>query len=92
MPGVLYVCGHADTQKVYYQAHPRRFAELGFACLIVETIELGEVRGDHHGVYRDGFHHWISRGYSPAAIEAINGVRGLALWPSAPTWTPSASA
>src|SRR5262249_51205236 len=28
-PGVLYVCGHADTQKVYYQAHPRRFAELG---------------------------------------------------------------
>src|SRR4051812_8167480 len=29
-PGVLYVCGHADTQKVHYQAHPRRFAELGF--------------------------------------------------------------
>ncbi|HLK56369.1 MAG TPA: hypothetical protein VKU00_07380, partial [Chthonomonadaceae bacterium] len=27
-PGVLYVCGHSDTQKVHYQAHPRRFAEL----------------------------------------------------------------
>ena len=78
-PGVLYVCGHADTQKVHYQAHPRRFAELGFACLIVETVQLGEVRGYHHGCYREGWHHWISRGYSPASIETINGIRGLDL-------------
>jgi len=78
-PGVLYVCGHADTQKVHYQAHPRRFAELGFACLIVDTVQLGEVRGFHHGCYREGWFHWISRGYSPAAIEAINGIRGLDL-------------
>src|ERR1051326_1750975 len=77
--GVLYVCGHADTQKVHYQAHPRRFAELGFACLIVETVQLGEVRGFHHGVYREGWFHWISRGYSPASIEALNGIRGLDL-------------
>src|SRR6185369_10210427 len=71
-PGVLYVCGHADTQKVHYQAHPRRFAELGFACLIVETVQLGEVRGYHHGCYREGWFHWISRGYSPAAVELLN--------------------
>ena len=45
VPGVLYVCGHSDTQKVNYQAHARRFAELGFVCLIVETVQLGEVRG-----------------------------------------------
>ncbi len=77
--GVLYVCGHAESQKVHYQAHPRRFAELGFACLIVETVELGEVRGHHHGCYRHGWHHWISQGYSPASIEAINGIRGLDL-------------
>ena len=77
--GVLYMCGHADTQKVHYQAHPRRFAELGFACLIVETVQLGEVRGYHHGCYREGWFHWISRGYSPASIEAINGIRGLDL-------------
>ncbi|HLJ54065.1 MAG TPA: hypothetical protein VKT77_03445, partial [Chthonomonadaceae bacterium] len=77
--GVLYVCGHSDTQKVHYQAHARKFAQLGFACLIVETVQLGEVRGYHHGVYREGWHHWTSRGYSPAAIEAINGMRGLDL-------------
>jgi len=77
--GVLYVCGHSETQKVHYQAHPRRFAELGFVCLVVETIQLGEVRGYHHGCYREGWHHWVSRGYTPASIEAINGIRGLDL-------------
>jgi cephalosporin-C deacetylase-like acetyl esterase len=78
-PGVLYVCGHADTQKVHYQSQPRRFAELGFVCLAVETVQLGEVRGYHHGCYREGWWHWYSRGYSPAAIELWNGIRGLDL-------------
>ena len=54
-------------------------AELGFACLVVETVQLGEVRGYHHGCYREGWFHWISRGYSSAHIEAINGIRGLDL-------------
>lgn len=88
-PGVIYVCGHSDTQKVHYQAHPRRFAELGFACLIVETVQLGEVRGYHHGLYREGWHHWISRGYSPAGIEAINGIRGLDLLAQRPDVDPA---
>lgn len=78
-PGVLYVCGHADTQKVYYQAQAKRFAELGFVCLIVETVQLGEVRGFHHGCYREGWWHWYSRGYTPAGIELLNGIRGLDL-------------
>jgi hypothetical protein len=76
---VLYVCGHGDNQKVWYQAHPRRFAELGFVCLIAETIQLGEVKGHHHGCYREGWFHWYSRGYSPAQIEALNGIRALDL-------------
>ena len=38
-PAILYVCGHARNQKVHYQAHPRRFAQLGFVCLIIETIQ-----------------------------------------------------
>lgn len=38
VPGVLYVCGHSREQKHHYQAQARRFAELGFACLIAETI------------------------------------------------------
>lgn len=78
-PGVVYVCGHAQEQKVHYQAHPRRFAELGFVCLIVETVQLGEVTGHHHGCYREGWFQWYSRGYSPAAVETLNGIRALDL-------------
>jgi cephalosporin-C deacetylase-like acetyl esterase len=83
-PGVLYVCGHAANQKVYYQGHPKRFAELGFPTLIVETVQLGEVTGFHHGCYREGWFQWYSRGYSPAAIEVLNGIRGLDLLASRP--------
>lgn len=78
-PAVLYVCGHAPKQKVHYQGHPRRFAELGFVTMIVETVQLGEAPGYHHGCHREGWFNWYSRGYSPAAIELLNGIRGLDL-------------
>lgn len=83
-PAVLYVCGHAQNQKVHYQAHARKFAELGFICLIVETVERGEERGTHHGTYNEGCFHWFSRGYSPAAVEMFNGIRGLDLLAARP--------
>lgn len=78
-PGIVYACGHSRQQKTHYQAHPRHFAELGFVCLIIETIELGEVAGDHHGCIQRGDWHWYSRGYTPAAIEMLSGIRGLDL-------------
>ncbi len=87
-PGVLYVCGHASNQKVHYQAHPRRFAQLGFVCLIVETIQLGEVAGYHHGCYREGWFHWYSLGYTPAGVELLNGIRGLDLLAQRPEVDP----
>lgn len=87
-PGVLYVCGHARDQKVHYQAHARRLAELGFVCLIAETIQLGETEGYHHGCYREGWWHWYSRGYTPAGIELLNGVRGLDLLAARPEVDP----
>jgi len=79
VPAVLYVCGHSATQKVHYQQHPARFAKLGFVCLIVETVQLGEVRGEHHGCYARGWFNWYSRGYTPAGVEVWNGIRGLDL-------------
>lgn len=87
-PAVLYVCGHASTQKVHYQAHPRRFAELGFVCLVVETVQLGEVSGYHHGCCREGWWHWISRGYTPGGVELLNGIRGLDLLVQRPDVDP----
>jgi cephalosporin-C deacetylase-like acetyl esterase len=88
-PGVLYVCGHIENQKVHYQGHPRRLAELGFPTLIVETIQFGEVTGYHHGCYREGWFHWYSRGYSPAAVELLNGIRGLDFLASRPEVDPA---
>jgi dienelactone hydrolase len=83
-PGVLYVCGHGQHQKWHYQGHPRRFAQLGFVCLIVETVQLGEVAGYHHGCYREGWWQWYSRGYTPAGIELLGGSRGLDLLQARP--------
>lgn len=80
-PGILYGCGHSDMQKIRdnYQSQGRRFAQLGFVTLVVDTIQLGEVRGYHHGTHRHGQFHWYSRGYYPIATEIWNGIRGLDL-------------
>lgn len=78
-PAIIYLCGHSLTQKVHYQAHPAKFAKLGFVCLIVETIQYGEVRGQHHGCYARGWFNWYSRGYTPAGVEVWNAIRGLDL-------------
>ena len=85
-PAVLYVCGHSPIQKAaaQFQAHGRRFAELGFVVLIIDTIQLGEVKGYHHGCYRYGWFHWYSRGYTPAGVELWNGIRGIDLLCSRP--------
>ena len=78
-PAILYVCGHSRTQKVHYQTHPAKFARLGFVCLIVETIQYGEVYGEHWGCYAKGWFNWYSRGYTPAGVEVWNAIRGLDL-------------
>jgi len=88
MPAILYVCGHSPTQKVHYQAHPRKFAQLGFVCLIIETIQWGEVKGEHWGCYAKGWFNWYSRGYNPAGVELWNGIRGLDLLSSRPEVDP----
>jgi len=77
-PAVLYVCGHEVHQKVTYQGHARKFAELGFVCLLIETLYRGEVLGDHDGP-REGRFHWYSRGYTSGGIEMVNGIRGIDL-------------
>ncbi len=76
-PLVLYLAGHAPGQKVHYQAHPRKLAQLGFASLIFDTVQFGEVAGHHWGPYNRGWFHWYSRGYNPAAVELWNAIRAL---------------
>jgi cephalosporin-C deacetylase-like acetyl esterase len=81
---ILYVNGHSPTQNVRYQHYPSKFAELGFVCLIIETIQFGEVYGHHHGCYANGWFNWYSRGYNPGGVELWNAIRGLDLLASRP--------
>jgi cephalosporin-C deacetylase-like acetyl esterase len=81
LPAILYVCGHSgrgrDGNKTAFQDHGLWFASNGYVCLTVDTLQLGEVAGIHHGTYREGRWWWHSRGYTPAGVECWNGVRGI---------------
>ncbi len=85
LPAILYVCGHAKVEKegvilgnkAHYQHHAAWFAANGYVCLIVDTLELGEIPGEHHGTYNKNRWWWMSRGYTPAGVEAWNAVRGI---------------
>jgi cephalosporin-C deacetylase-like acetyl esterase len=79
MPAALYLCGHSESPREYYQAHLRRFAQLGFVTLAIDTIQLGETNGYHHGPFREGWWHWYSRGYTPAGVELFNAIRAVDL-------------
>jgi len=76
-PAILYLCGHAKNQKFHYQQHGHKFAKLGFICLIIETIQKGEIRGIHHGTYHYGYFHWYSLGYTPAGVEVWNAIKAI---------------
>ncbi|HEY1066671.1 MAG TPA: acetylxylan esterase, partial [Pirellulales bacterium] len=91
-PAILYVCGHgpfvrngvAYGNKVTYRHHGDWFARNGYVCLIIDTLQLGEIGGKHHGTYGvkkgDAWEYewwWASRGYTPAGVEAWNAVRAI---------------
>jgi cephalosporin-C deacetylase-like acetyl esterase len=94
LPAILYVCGHSgkgrDGNKTAFQDHGAWFAKHGYVCLVIDTLQLGEVPGVHHGTYgirnenyaikRDQVENrwwWHSRGYTPAGVECWNGVRAI---------------
>ena len=99
LPGILYVCGHAKVKengisygnKTHYQHHGAWFARNGYVCLIIDTLQLGEIEGLHHGVFPralkasstpdhpvyDTHWWWYSRGYTPAGVETWNGMRAI---------------
>lgn len=81
LPAVFYVCGHSgrgrNGNKVAYQSHGIWFARHGYICLVVDSLQLGEIAAFHHGTYNLQRWWWHSRGYTPAGVEAWNGVRGI---------------
>ena len=97
LPAVLYVCGHARVftngvscgNKTAYQHHGIWFARHGYVCLLVDTLQLGEIEGFHHGTHRLGQWWWNSRGYTPAGVEAWNGIRAIDYLVSRPEVDPA---
>ncbi len=81
LPAVLYVCGHTfcgrNGTKAAYQSHGLWFARHGYVCLVLDTLQLGEIAAIHHGTYREGRWWWHSRGYTSASVECLNGIRGI---------------
>jgi cephalosporin-C deacetylase-like acetyl esterase len=81
LPAVFYVCGHSgrgrNGNKVAYQSHGIWFARHGYVCLVVDSLQLGEIAATHHGTYRMDRWWWLARGYTPAGVEAWNGIRGI---------------
>ena len=84
-PAILYVCGHSQVKKdgisygnkVGYQHHGAWFARNGYVCLVIDTLQLGEIEGIHHGTYREKMWWWNARGYTPAGVEAWNSIRAI---------------
>jgi dienelactone hydrolase len=85
VPAVLYVCGHGRVNqngvslgnKTHYQHHPAWFARHGYVCMAIDTIQLGEIEGIHHGLYSFNRWDWPARGYTPAGVEAWNALRAI---------------
>ncbi len=81
LPAILYVCGHSgrgrDGNKTAFQDHGMWFARNGYVCLVIDTLQLGEVPGKHHGTYNLGRWWWHSLGYTPAGVECWNGIRAI---------------
>jgi Acetyl xylan esterase (AXE1) len=84
-PAILYVCGHSRAitngvscgNKTGYQRHGAWFARNGYVCLVIDTLQYGEIQGRHRGTYSDGRWWWNSRGYTPAGVEAWFSIRAL---------------
>jgi cephalosporin-C deacetylase-like acetyl esterase len=82
LPTILYVCGHSnkgrDGSKSAYQDHPMWFASNGYNCLILDTLQLAEIPGVHHGTYGRPWNHLKAYG-----IKDKDGVENRWWWHSA---------
>lgn len=80
VPAIVYVCGHATSpygDKTEYQRHGISFAKNGYVAFILDSIQIAETFGLHHGVEGQGMFDWYSRGYTPAGVEVWNAMRAI---------------
>jgi dienelactone hydrolase len=60
-PAIVYVCGHSfkgrDGNKSAHQDHGYWFANNGYVCIILDSLQLGEIPGVHHGTWGQPWRH-----------------------------------
>jgi cephalosporin-C deacetylase-like acetyl esterase len=80
LPTILYLCGHSPHPlgaKFNYQDRALWFVTHGYPCLVLDTLEFGEVAGIHHGTHNLNMWNWFSLGYTPAGVEVWSAMRAL---------------
>lgn len=80
VPCILYLCGHRAHPcgaKTQYQDRFLWYPAHGFACLVLDSLNCGEVPGLHHGTQNLNRPDWLSRGYTPAGVEVWSAMRAL---------------
>src|SRR3954469_19183770 len=96
LPAILYVCGHSLSKKdgisfgnkTKFQHHGAWFAQNGYVCLVIDSLQLGEIEGIHHGTYRENIWWLNARGYTPAGVETWNSIRAIDYLVSRPEVDP----
>jgi hypothetical protein len=74
LPTILYLCGHSPHPlgaKSNYQDRAIWFASNGYACLVLDTLEYGEVAGIHHGIHDLNMWHWFFWKLARKSIDVI---------------------
>jgi len=85
LPAVIYLCGHGSLEKdgvrygnkATHKGYGIWFAAQDIICLMLDTLERGEIQGNHYGGYTNGDTSWVNRGYTPAGVEVWNCMRGM---------------
>lgn len=77
LPAVVYVCGHHVTGVESYQSQGMLWARRGYVCLVLDTIEQHDNRGDHHALFHGKRPDLVSRGYVAAGGETWNSMRAF---------------
>lgn len=94
-PAILYQVGHYNQMKrdgnkaaADCQSHGIWFATHGYVALVVDTLELGEIRGRHRGTLAGDRWWWYSAGYTSAGVECWNAIRSVDYLVSRPEVDP----
>ena len=93
LPAIVYSAaipdGRRDGNKTAFQDTATIRQQRLSSASLLDTLQLGEIPGVHHGTYGTPWRHikeknvnenrfwWYDLGYSPAAVECWNGVRAI---------------